>query len=58
MVKGFCKKCNKEIGGFLKPTAWRCSTCRRIYCKECCPQIGFIFKTPVCPKCGVELKAQ
>ncbi len=56
MVRGFCKKCKKEIGGFFKPKPWKCPRCRHIFCEDCCPKVGLIFKKPACPKCGLELR--
>ncbi|MEO0242712.1 MAG: hypothetical protein ABIM42_06740 [candidate division WOR-3 bacterium] len=45
----------KQIGEFLRPTAWQCPRCKRIFCGDCCPEIGLIFKKPICPECKVEL---
>jgi len=55
MVKGFCSKCGKEVGGFLKPPGYQCPSCKKIFCKDCCPTRGLISKKPYCPDCGVEL---
>lgn len=27
MVRGFCSGCRKEVGGFLRPSAWQCPRC-------------------------------
>ncbi|MGA2309383.1 MAG: hypothetical protein ABSG57_07535 [Candidatus Bathyarchaeia archaeon] len=56
MVRGFCGKCGKEIGGFMKPAAWQCPSCKKVYCEACCPKVGLVFKKPACPNCGVECK--
>jgi hypothetical protein len=55
LPRGFCAKCGKEVGTFLKPKAWLCPTCKKIYCAPCSPKLGFVFKKPACPECGVEL---
>ena len=56
MVRGFCFRCRKEVGGVFKPQAWRCATCRRLYCDRCAKdRVGLIFKKPVCPDCRIEL---
>jgi hypothetical protein len=56
MVRGFCSVCGKEVGGFLKPPAWQCPRCKKIFCADCCPKVGLVFKKPACPECGIELK--
>lgn len=57
MVRGFCATCGKQVGGFMKPRAWQCQRCRKVYCETCGPKVGLIFKKPACPECGIELKA-
>lgn len=56
MVRGFCAGCGREVGSFLKPKAWQCPICRKLYCAPCCPKVGFIFRKPACPNCGIELE--
>jgi len=56
MVRGFCSACGKQVGGFLKPPAWQCPRCGKLFCFDCCPKVGLIFKKPACPECGIELK--
>jgi len=55
VVRGFCGVCGKAIGGLLKPTAWQCPRCKKIFCADCCPKVGLVFKKPACPECGIEL---
>ena len=55
MGKGFCAGCGKEVGGFLGPKAFQCPGCKKMYCKDCGPKTGLIFKSPTCPTCGVKL---
>jgi len=55
VVRGFCAVCGRTIGGFLKPTAWQCPRCKKIFCADCCPKVGLVFKKPACPECGIEL---
>lgn len=56
MVRGFCSVCGKQVGGFLKPTAWQCPRCKKVFCQDCCPKVGLVFKKPACPECGIELE--
>jgi hypothetical protein len=57
IVSGFCAKCRKEIGGFLRPPLWQCPTCRKIWCEKCPKQqIGRVFKKLVCPECGIQMQ--
>ena len=56
MVRGFCSVCSKEVGGIFKPTAWQCDRCRKVFCQNCGPKVGLLFKKPACPDCGIELK--
>lgn len=56
MVRGFCSACGKQVGGFLKPKAWQCPRCKKLFCNDCCPKVGLIFKKPACPECGIELQ--
>lgn len=56
MPRGFCGTCGKQVGGFLKPTAWQCPRCKKVFCEDCCPKVGLVFKKPACPDCGIELK--
>ena len=55
MVRGMCKVCGKQVGGFLNSASWQCPRCKLLYCKDCCPKVGLIFKKPACPDCGIEL---
>jgi len=55
VVRGFCSSCGKPIGGFLRDSAWQCPRCKKIFCTACCPKVGFVFKKPACPECGIEL---
>jgi DNA-directed RNA polymerase subunit RPC12/RpoP len=55
MAKGFCSACGREVGTFLKPSGYQCKNCLQIYCFSCSKKIGFIFKSPVCPNCGIVL---
>jgi hypothetical protein len=56
MIRGYCSRCRKAVGGFTKPSAWQCHKCLTLYCEECCPKkVGFLFKKPVCPECRIEL---
>jgi len=58
MRRGFCFKCGKEIGGFLRPPSWRCAGCGHLYCERCAKErVGLVFKKPACPECKVEMKA-
>jgi hypothetical protein len=54
--RGFCAKCGREVGSFLKPTGWQCPRCQKVFCEACCPKLGFVFKKPACPDCGIELR--
>jgi hypothetical protein len=56
-VRGFCSRCGREIGGFLKPRLWMCPKCRMVICDGCLPEkrVGLVFKKPVCPDCLLEL---
>ncbi len=57
MVSGFCSKCRKEIGGFLRPPLWQCPTCRKIWCEKCPKErVGRVWKKLVCPECGIEMQ--
>ncbi len=56
IVRGYCFRCRKTIGGFMKPLLWQCPKCRNIFCEDCCrKKVGFIFKKPLCPDCRIEL---
>jgi len=56
LTRGFCFRCGREIGSIFKPTAWRCYTCQHLYCERCAKdRVGFLFKKPACPECGIEL---
>ncbi|MGD0638214.1 MAG: hypothetical protein ABSA72_09280 [Nitrososphaerales archaeon] len=56
MIRGYCLRCRKAVGGFRNPTPWQCHRCRNLYCESCCKKkVGWIFKKPVCPECGIEL---
>lgn len=54
--RGFCAKCGREVGSFLKPTGWQCPRCQKVFCEACCPKVGLLFKKPACPDCGIELR--
>ena len=58
MIRGYCVRCRRGggLGGFRNPTPWQCHRCRNLYCERCCKKkVGWIFKKPVCPECGIEL---
>jgi hypothetical protein len=57
MVSGYCSRCRREIGGFLKPPLWQCPLCRKIWC-DTCPKrkIGRIWKKFLCPECFIEMR--
>jgi predicted RNA-binding Zn-ribbon protein involved in translation (DUF1610 family) len=55
MVKGFCASCGKEVGGFLNPPGFQCPGCKKVFCRDCSPERGFLIKKPYCPDCGVGL---
>lgn len=56
MIRGYCSRCNRAVGGFRKPIPWQCHRCRNLFCERCCKKkVGWIFKKPVCPECGIEL---
>ncbi|MDA4121827.1 MAG: hypothetical protein OK456_01450 [Thaumarchaeota archaeon] len=56
MVRGFCFRCHREVGGFLRPTAWQCPSCKRLYCENCPKRkVGRYFKKLACPECHVEM---
>jgi hypothetical protein len=55
--RGLCFRCGREIGGFLRPQAWRCVACLHLYCEGCAKKkVGVIFKKPTCPECKIELR--
>jgi hypothetical protein len=57
VVSGFCSRCKKEIGGFLKPPLWQCPTCRKIWCEKCPKQrVGMVFKKLAYPECHIEMQ--
>jgi hypothetical protein len=57
MVSGFCSRCRKEIGGFLRPPLWQCPTCRKIWCENCPKKkVGRLFKKLVCPDCRIQMQ--
>ena len=57
MVSGFCFRCKKEIGGFLRPPLWQCPTCRKIWCDNCPKnKVGRWFKKLVCPDCRIQMQ--
>jgi hypothetical protein len=55
LTHGSCSVCGRTIGGLSGLTAWRCSRCRKLFCKDCCP-VGSTPKKLVCPECGTELQ--
>src|SRR3989442_13443327 len=56
LVRGFCTKCGREVGGWFKAPAWQCPRCRGLYCERCPKRtVGRWFKKPVCPECRIEL---
>ncbi|HVP22579.1 MAG TPA: hypothetical protein VMS77_01550 [Conexivisphaerales archaeon] len=55
MVRGFCSKCGRQVGGFGKPAAWQCPRCEKLFCADCGPKVGLVFKKPACPDCGIEM---
>lgn len=55
MAKGICVNCGKKVGTFLAPPGYACPGCGKLYCKDCVPTVGSLFKKPVCPTCGREL---
>ena len=56
MVRGYCSRCRRRVGGIRNPEAWQCVKCLSLYCEKCCPRkVGWLFKKPVCPDCGIEL---
>lgn len=56
-LRGFCSRCGREAGGFLRPQLWLCPKCRMALCEDCTPdrKVGWMFKKPVCPDCLLEL---
>lgn len=57
MVRGFCSRCGKQIGGFLRPPLWQCPTCWKIWCERCPKKrVGRLSKKLVCPECGIEMR--
>jgi len=57
MARGICSNCGKQVGGLMQPLqqGYACPGCGKLYCKNCGPKIGLIFKKPTCPNCGREL---
>ncbi len=56
MVWGYCFRCRRTVGGFLKPISWQCPKCWNIFCEDCCPKkVGIVLKKPLCPECKIEL---
>ena len=56
MVRGFCSRCGKQVGGPFKPKAWQCAKCRAVFCDDCPNEkIGWLSKKPVCPVCRIEM---
>jgi hypothetical protein len=56
MVRGYCSRCRRKVGGIRNSEAWQCHKCLSLFCERCCPRkVGWLFKKPVCPDCGIEL---
>src|SRR5947208_3805887 len=56
LVRGFCTKCGREVGGWFKSPAWQCPRCKGLYCERCPKRtVGRWFKKQVCPECRIEL---
>jgi len=55
VAKGFCRKCGKQVGSFMKPPGWQCPRCNFVFCEDCSPKLGSVFKKPACPDCGVAM---
>lgn len=57
MVRGFCFRCNRQVGGFRGRVPWRCPTCCKLYCEECPKKkVGpRFFRKLVRPECRIEM---
>jgi len=57
MVSGFCSRCGKQVGGFLRPVLWQCPNCSKIWCESCPKEkVGRVFKKLACPECRIEMQ--
>ncbi|MDA4122726.1 MAG: hypothetical protein OK456_06040 [Thaumarchaeota archaeon] len=55
MVRGFCFRCHREVGGFRK-AVWQCPSCHKLYCERCPRRtVGRFLRKLVCPECLVEM---
>jgi len=56
MARGICANCGKAVGGFLQQAGGACPGCGKLFCPNCAPKTGTIFKVAVCPTCGRKLE--
>jgi hypothetical protein len=56
MVRGFCSRCGKKIGGPFQSVAWQCVKCMGVWCEKCpTKKVGWFSKKLLCPDCGIEM---